>query len=307
MHDLLAVAAALGPTPAGALVRAAGRAEAADLIAAAVEHGLILVDDDLVVRFAHPLLASVVLDRMNTLDRRALHARLAEFVGDPDDRAKHLALSSLDPDAEVADELEAAADRASRRGAPALAAELIAHARRVTPSDEGSAWSRRELGEIAHRAAAGETARALALADAALARLGPGRARVEAVTLRVFLDTARSEVFLDRALAETGDDERLRGRVLDLQSWIAGMARGQLDDGMRLSAEALQIARRHGDLELEMLASGTLATAALFAGRPRPDFLEAAMAIAERHGGPRLGRWPQVFRGRELPVGWAAR
>jgi hypothetical protein len=46
---------------------------------------------------------------MNALDRRALHARLAELVDDADDRARHLALSSFDPDAGVADELEAAA------------------------------------------------------------------------------------------------------------------------------------------------------------------------------------------------------
>ena len=94
--------------------------DAARLIAAAVDEGLLMAGDDGVVRFTHPLLASVVLDGTNPLERTALHARLAAAVTDRDARARHLALSCGEPDEAVAAELESAAERAGparrRRG-----------------------------------------------------------------------------------------------------------------------------------------------------------------------------------------------
>ena len=72
-------------------------------------------------------------------------------------------------------------------------------------------------------------------------------------------------------------------------SWGAASAMGE---------EALAIARREGDEELEMLSAATLSTSALLAGRAFPDL----MAGAGPRAGPRvaaaLGRWPQLFRAR---------
>ena len=108
-------------------------ARAGSLIADALADELLICGEDGLLRFAHPLLASVILDGTNPIERMALHARLAAVVTDPDGRARHLALSCSGQDAAVAEELEAAADRAARWGAVAVAAELATHSIRVTP------------------------------------------------------------------------------------------------------------------------------------------------------------------------------
>jgi hypothetical protein len=149
--DLLAVlrtAAALGPASTADLARACQQTRAAELlILDAITAGLLVLGDDGAVRFAHPLLASSVLDAVNPLERSELHARLADVVTDPDARARHLALSCGEPDEAVAAELELAAERAARRGAAAVAAELARHSVRVTP-DDVTAAGRRALAEI---------------------------------------------------------------------------------------------------------------------------------------------------------------
>ncbi len=300
--DLLAVlrtAAALGPAPAADLARACDDPHAARLISAAVDEGLLMAGDDGVVRFTHPLLASVVLDGTNPLERTALHARLAAAVTDRDARARHLALSCGEPDEAVAAELESAAERAARRGAAAVAADLARHSLRVTPRGDASSAARRALAGISYRAAAGETATATTMIDDLLDRHEPGPARVEAITQRVYLDIDRGEEFLLRALGESGDDMVLRGRVLDLLGWLLGMYRGQLQRGAELSSEALVIAEKHHDPVLEMLAAGTLSTVSLMAGRPLPGVIERALSLAAVHEGPLLGRWPPIFRARQ--------
>ena len=124
---MLRVAAALGPSTAQAIARASGLANGLDSVTASVSDGLLVVGDDLVVRFAHPLLASAVLAGMAPGERQSLHAALAGVVDDPDARARHLALSCDDPDPDVAAELHDAATRAARRGALALAADFAGH------------------------------------------------------------------------------------------------------------------------------------------------------------------------------------
>jgi hypothetical protein len=130
------------------------------LIDAAQAHGLLVVDDDLEVRFTHPLLGSGVYGRMSGLARRDLHARLAERAGDADGRARHLALSTEAPEPGVAALLEDAAERARRSGAPELAAELARHSLRLTPAGDSESALRRAFIEIHELAAAGEVRRA---------------------------------------------------------------------------------------------------------------------------------------------------
>ena len=108
VRSVLSVAAALGPSPAPALARAWG-GDSVVPIQAAIAGGFLVVGDDLVLRCSHPLLASAALAQLDPLDRQALHARLVDVVDDPDQRARHLALSCAEPDAAVADELGQAA------------------------------------------------------------------------------------------------------------------------------------------------------------------------------------------------------
>ena len=135
------------------------------------------------------------------------------------------------------------------------------------------------------------------MVDAVLGGLPPGRERVAVMTLRVGLDFGHAVEFLDRAEQEAGSDELVRGRILDLRAYHTLMFHGQVEEARRLGAEALDIARRHHDDELEMLSSATLSTAALFAGAPEPELLERASELSRP--GLRLGRWPDVERARQ--------
>ena len=297
--DVLAVvrtAAAIGPSSPEAVVAAGGGARPA--LDAAVDLGLLTVDEDLTVRGAHPLVASVALDGMAPDERRDLHARLAAAAADPDAHAHHLALATTERQAEAATVLEDAADRAGQRGAPAAAADLAAHSVRLTPLADRSALARRAVAEILHRAAAGETARAIAMVDAIAASLPPGRERFAALALRVGLDFGEGEELLARAEAEA-DDELTRGRILDLRAYAAYMYRGDLGQGRTLAAQAREIAVRTGDRELEMLSSASLGTVALLAGEPRPELLTRAIELGRASGTFRLGRWPEVEQARQ--------
>src|SRR5207253_7128142 len=81
------------------------------------EAAAILELNDERVRFSHPLLAARVELEIDPGRRRSLHRRLAELVGDAEQRARHLALGADGPSAVVADELEIASATAASRGA----------------------------------------------------------------------------------------------------------------------------------------------------------------------------------------------
>lgn len=298
VRSVLCVTAALGPSSAQAISRAAGHLDALPLVATAVAQGHLVVGEDLVVRFAHPLLASVVLAGLDPFERQALHARLANAVHDPDSRARHLALSCAEPDAGVATELQDAATRAARRGASSLAADFAGHSVRVTPTHDLETRVRRASAAILHRAAAGDKTKALSESDQLVAMLPPGPVRAEAIAMRVAIDFDGGDRFLEQAAAEAGDDESLLGRILELRGWLAVVHRAELRKGDELAKQALEIAKRLDDPMMEMLAASTAATAGLLLGRPRQDLMERALQLAETNTGPRLGRWPHGVRGR---------
>ena len=215
LTPLLEVVAALGTTAAVDL-REYVPGDMDALLPVAERHGFLLVEETLHVRFSHPLIASAVYQRMSPLGRCALHGRLARSAADPDVRARHLALSTDGPDARVAELLEEAADRASRRGAAELAAELARHSLRLTPHDDTEGVYRRSLVEIEQLAAAGEASRALA--DRLVDALPPGPLRARMLVRRSDLDDddpATAEVFLRRALEDAGEDELLRPRCFE--------------------------------------------------------------------------------------------
>jgi DNA-binding CsgD family transcriptional regulator len=262
------------------------------------ETGLIIVSDDLDVRFSHPLVGSVVYERMSPLGRRSLHARLADAAGDPDLRARHLAFSLDEPDAEVALLLEEAAGRAVEQGSHDVAAELAGHSLRLTPPDDEEGRRRRALAEAAQLAAAGEMSRALRLADALVAEAPPGPERVELLVQRAQLegdDIETGEALLVRALADAGADEVLRGRVLDQLGWLRGVFRGDLPAGIECAREALSIAERLGDHEFVMSAAAGLSNMEALAGNPRPELMERAVGLELEHGRPALWAGPRVL------------
>ena len=148
LWPLLEVVSAIGHPSVGSLRKIEMPGDLEQLLALAQQERLLVVEEDLTVRFSHPIVGSVVYARIDPIARRDIHERLAELATDPDVRARHLALSNEEADKDVAASLEEAADRASRRGAPDLAAEFIAHSLRLTPVDDEAATRRRRLLQI---------------------------------------------------------------------------------------------------------------------------------------------------------------
>ncbi len=173
---LLAAAALARPT-----VEVLERASSLAGVAAAEESGLLRVDDGR-VRFAHPLYASAVYAAAATSRRRRLHRRLAAVVGDPEERARHLALAAERADEQVAAALEQAAAYARARGAWEAAGELSERARLLTPAGRAEDARRRGLRAAEYHLHAGDRPRARGLLEAILAGAA-GRDRAEALWL----------------------------------------------------------------------------------------------------------------------------
>jgi DNA-binding CsgD family transcriptional regulator len=298
LSGLLDLVSALGPTSVIELREALPGADLDALLASAERHALLVVEEDLRVRFSHPLIGSVAYARMSPLARRALHARLAAGASDPDVRARHLALTTDEPSAPVAQVLEEAAGRARARGAVDLAAEFAGHSLRLTPPTDTEATIRRALDEIEDLAIAGEMSRALALADRLVATLPAGPGRAEVLVKRAYveddhLDT--TEALLRQALEDAGTDDVLRGAVLDQLGWALAMFRGDLAGGLECAREAVTIADRVGDRRLQMTCTAGLAYLEALGGSPRPDLMATALAIEAEIGKPILWTSPRTL------------
>ena len=216
----------------------------------AIESGIASIAGDR-LGFTHPLLASAVYQRAPFARRREHHARLASIVSDPEERARHLALSVDGPDVAVADALESAALLAGSRGAPQSAAELWEMARRATPPDRGEDIGRRtEEAGLAHHES-GDTSLARRVLEQAveLSAHGPARARrLRNVGRVVAYDEgwrAALEYFT-AALDEVGDDLALRAGV-EQNLGYAWLFRGDLKASEGHARSALRLAEELQD------------------------------------------------------------
>ena len=120
---LLLTAALAQPTVTAVTAAVGDVAAAARCLEEAVTAGVLEVDGER-VRFTHPLIASIPYADLSLAARRALHERLARTVTDPEERARHAALGSVEPSPAVAAALDSAARHARRRGSIDAAAEL---------------------------------------------------------------------------------------------------------------------------------------------------------------------------------------
>jgi DNA-binding CsgD family transcriptional regulator len=108
----------------------------------AIDARLIEVDGSS-LRFRHPLIRSAIQQRATVGEQHAAHVALAAVVGDVDRAAWHRAAATDLPDESVAALLDAAADRAIRRGALVIAVEALQRA--ATLSADGRARGTRLL------------------------------------------------------------------------------------------------------------------------------------------------------------------
>ena len=207
------------------------------------------------IRFTHPLLASVLYQAASPDARRRAHARLAEIVDDPLSRARHRAHAVQEPDAEIAAELEAAADLAIARGAPIVAAELGEHALRATSTSAPEDRHRRALATARAHLASGEGARPRAIALELLAAAPAGTVRAEALVLQSELEGAhRALELLEEALEHAAGNAALEASL----HWRLGYL-GRLTKGMTWAERHARVAVDLADeLDDDTLRAGAL-------------------------------------------------
>ena len=203
------------------------------------------------IHFTHPLLASGAYAGVEASERRANHARLAELVHDPEERARHLALAVTVPDARVAAALDAAAELAHARGAPATAGDLRERAAQLTPTNVPrpaagsptpptitSSWATAAAPANVSRHYSHERHRALERARV-LTRL----ARV-----RAYDDDLRAPIDLDlQAIVEAGDDEAVRAQAHEGVAAALFKLRERLAEAVNHAEAVVAIARDVGN------------------------------------------------------------
>ena len=216
-HALLALST-LGRPTEDQLRRTMGAVPAERALAELVAADLVLIEGS-DVRCAHPLIASVSYGRARLQERRQLHARLANVVEDPEERARHLALAVEGPDPSVASLLEQAASVARRRGATGAAVELAELSVSLTPPSDAVAHAGRTLRLAGYQIDAGSANDAWTALDAAIVSTPPGPGRVEALIQRGKIeaeylgDNARAGRSFEQALEEAAEDPRTRVRA----------------------------------------------------------------------------------------------
>jgi len=239
---ILPVAALAQPTLS--LMRA-GAAEA-DGIEEAVQAGVLQIDGER-LRFAHPLLSSVVYGDASAVERRAVHGRLARLVADPEENALHLGRGTVDPDESVAMTIETAAQLAARRGHPEIAAELAERAAGLTPPERAEDYARRVRSAAALLYAAADGPRSQELLEELIAGLPPSQERARALQLLGWFvdDVPRCKTILESALDETGDDLQLRSQILSRLAMKASWG-GDWATASRHLLQAVELAERSG-------------------------------------------------------------
>jgi len=266
------------------LVQAAagGRRPAAGL-AKAVDAGVLEVDGGR-VRFAHPLVASVVYADATAAQRRELHARIAMVIDDPEERARHLALATETLDAEVAAALDQAARRARARGAPTDAADLYEEARRLTPGEEAAEAGRRGVDAAECHFEAGDTGRARALLEKLATTTPPGPDRVRALTFLAWVRnlqegfTLGTETFRT-ALKEVGANLAQRIEIERGLAWSLHEI-GDLRNADIHARAALEMAERLREPSVLARALADMAFHEAVAGRGAPlARIESALSL----------------------------
>jgi DNA-binding CsgD family transcriptional regulator len=182
------------------LLQAAGVSD--DELDLALDTNVLRLDGSM-VGFTHPLLASTAYGQLMPGERRRAHRLLGELVIDAIARARHLALGAAGHDLDTAATLDAAAQQAHSRGAVGVAAELRAHALRLTPEHDVASRHLRTI-ELAHaHLANGNHTGASQLARHLIERTESPEQRARAVLLLCEVEGGRSD--LTDMLLETLD------------------------------------------------------------------------------------------------------
>jgi DNA-binding CsgD family transcriptional regulator len=146
------------------------------------------------VRFQHPLVRSAAYRGAAVLNRRQAHQALAEVSdadADADRRAWHRGLATVEPDEDVAAELERSAARVQARGGAAATAAFLQRAVELTPDATRRAGRALSAAGAGIQAGAFDAARALVAVAAAGALSEPERARVDLLRAQLAFVSSR--------------------------------------------------------------------------------------------------------------------
>ncbi|HST25029.1 MAG TPA: AAA family ATPase [Gaiellaceae bacterium] len=287
---LLAVAA-LGRPNVDMVGRALGR-EGAEALLPAERAGIVAVRDG-VVRFSHPLLASTAYSTASESERRRVHRVLADILVDEEQRTRHLALATTEPDEEVAGALESAAAQANARGAPEVAAELAELACLRTPPECDAARAKRALALAEYQFRSGDTAEAQRLARAFVEEEDPGVLRARALELlariiHVAGTAADAAACCEQALIEAGDDTELQARIHATYSLVSYH---DFRQALPHARSALDLLAQHHESDPAILAQALFAyiEAEFYAGHPLPsDAVERALELERESPNPNV-------------------
>jgi DNA-binding CsgD family transcriptional regulator len=295
-EEALLIAAAV-PQPTVGLVGQAMAKDPVPSLRRGADAELIELDGDQ-IRFAHPLFASAVYSEADLHRRREIHRRLAAIVGDPEERARHLALGAEGMDAGVASALDEAALIARARGAPQAAAELSELALRLTPESEAEAGHRRRLDAGAAHFEAGGTARARALFAETAEGADVGSLSAEALSrlarVHHYAGDQRLAVELFRkCLADPQADPLVQADAAEGLATSLFFLREELADALGHARSAARIAEEDGSRTALAVALGTQGMIEAVLGRPAAArTLQSAVALEEYARELPLGRQP---------------
>ena len=224
-----------------------------ELLEVPESNGIVQIDGNR-VRFTHPLLARGVYSVAGPARRRQMHRTLAAIVEQPELRARHLALAASSADPSTLHALDAAAEVARARGAPAAAAELVDLAINL-----GGDKPVRRIRAADHHFRAGDSARAYGLIKPTIDELPSGPLRASALNLLAAMrinDDGFSESIelLNRALVDGEGDHAVVVQSLLLLSY-AQFNSGRFGEAVRKVHAAVE---RANDLAIPELTSQVL-------------------------------------------------
>jgi DNA-binding CsgD family transcriptional regulator len=206
-----------------------------EALAEAESSGLVRVQDR-ILQMRHPLVRSAVYAAATSMERRAVHAALAEVLThseDADRRAWHLAASVDAPDESVVTALDEAAVRAEQRGGHEAAS--AAWERAAELSDDANARARRLYGAARGAWLAGQPSRSVPMADAAAAAATEPALRADVIRLRARMEwnTGSGQLghrMLLEAVTEVASHDRDRAR--EMAMFAAAIAAFGADSGI---------------------------------------------------------------------------
>jgi DNA-binding CsgD family transcriptional regulator len=309
---LLAVSTLARPTVEVVLEATAGDGDTRASLDEAVAADVLAVHNGAMC-FTHPLLSSAVYAEASAEERRRLHRRLADLVADPEERARHLGLSTDAPDEDIAAMLEHAAKRAASRGAPDTAAVLLERAIALTPASSRALVPRRELDAADQHIAAGDTTRARVILDGVLSAADTGPMRARALHRCARVSALGGEMLavprlLQDALRHVDGDLPLRASIERDLVWSLAQV-GDVDQLLPHADAALDAAEASGQPALIAEALNHLCMAHCFAhGHVDPNLLDRALQFQDQVGTARPPSDRGIASGRltlALALKWA--